>query len=172
MAAEVARLRIASCVIRKAEQSDVKLGDDWLIREGTSAMVFSRDVSLNNPIWSERWPRARVPLEQFSVERFPIADPRLKAKSDVDGEYRGKFNTGDANDLLIAFGAGSHVCPGRHFARAVQAATLAVLLGEYEIQLSDPEPTEQMMPPVDGDIFGTIKPLGPLRMRLRKRRTR
>lgn len=169
MNAEVTRLRTASCTIRKNEGTRFKLDDEWCVPKGVSVMISSRDLALNKRIWSRRCPEMEEPLERFSPERYLSADKPTRSRRKGAPTHTGQFSTEGIDDLLVAFGAGSHACPGRQFARAVQAATLAILLGEYDIQLSDPDSVEELMPPAGGLIYGTIKPLGPVRMRLRKR---
>jgi cytochrome P450 len=169
MNAEVARLRTASCAIRRNEGANFKLDNEWLVPKGTSVIIFSHDLALNKGTWSRRWPQMEEPLDCFAPGRFLAAGRPQKERRKGGQTHTGQFNTEGIDDLLVAFGAGSHVCPGRQFARAVQAATLAVLLGEYEIQFSDPDSAEQLMPPAGGVAYGTIKPSGQIRMRLRKR---
>jgi cytochrome P450 len=145
------------------------LDDEWSVPKGTSVKIFSRDLALHTAIWTRRCPQMEEPLERFAPERYLSADKPTRLRRKGAPTYTGQISTEGIDDLLVAFGAGSHVGPGRQFARAMQAATLAVLLGEYDIQLSDPDGVEELIPPAGGLIYGTNKPLGPVRMRLRKR---
>lgn len=65
---------------------------------------------------------------------------------------------------------GQHLCPGRHLAKNIQLATLAVFLSKYETELIDPVGSEQLMPSVRNEAYGKMEPLGKIPLRIRKRR--
>jgi hypothetical protein len=61
---------------------------------------------------------------------------------------------------------------GPAYAKAIHAATLAVLLNDFEVQLCDTELFDQDLPPPRSVAFGVIKPMGEVAVRIRKRSAR
>lgn len=59
---------------------------------------------------------------------------------------------------------------GREYIKAVQAATLAVFLTEFEMQLCDPEALDATIPLVDESAYGAVEPLEKVAVRIRKRK--
>lgn len=165
---EVSRLRTATVVVRVNDADRFALDSDWSIPKGMEIRLFSHDLALNTHLWAQARPgTVEKPLQVFWPERFIVPSERAQERK---GDIRtGTFSTESVGALLTAFGGGPHLCPGRLLVKTIQAGTLAVLLSEYEIQLSDPESTEGILPPVPGVAYGTIKPLQPVRMRIRKR---
>lgn len=168
MHAEIGRLRMATGAIRTSEVDNFKLDDNWIVAKGTSVMIFSHDLALNTELWVNARPQiVERPLEEFWPDRFII--PEKSAKEGKGQVRTGRFSMEGVGTLHVTFGGGQHLCPGRYLAKAVQAGTLAVLLSEYEVQLSDPESAEQVIPPVREAAYGTVRPLDKVRVRIRKR---
>jgi cytochrome P450 len=88
-----------------------------------------------------------------------------------DGETVEKFTTSRLNTCMLPFGGGSHKCPGRHFAKSIGVAVMAVLLDEYEIVLGDMEGAKRATPAVGDMAFGAIKPKRKIAARIRMRVT-
>ena len=59
---------------------------------------------------------------------------------------------------------------GREYADAIQAATLAVFLTEFELELSDPEVIDAAVPAAREVAYGQVKPLERIAVRIKKRR--
>jgi len=173
MHAEIGRLRMATGTVRTNEVHNFKLDEKWLIPKGMNIMIFSHDLALNTELWAKARPQTvERPLDEFWAERFLIPEkPASGAKSTTVPEKigSGRFSMEDVEALHTTFGGGQHLCPGRYLARAVQAGTLAVLLCEYEIELSDPDDVELILPSVRELAYGTVKPLDKIRVRIRKR---
>jgi cytochrome P450 len=174
MHAEIGRLRVATRVVRTNEVPNFKLDDKWMIPKGMSVMIFSHDLALNTQLWAKVRPQTvERPLEDFWAERFLIPDKptnserRTTMKEEKIGT--GRFSMEGVEALHTTFGGGQHLCPGQYLARAIQASTLAVLLCEYEIQLSDPDDVELILPRVKELAYGTVTPLDKIRIRIRKR---
>ena len=137
-----------------------------------SVIIFSRDLSLNTDLWAAARPHTvSRPLEEFWAERFLVPDrPAANVKKTTPERIgEGRFSTEGVGALNVTFGGGQQMCSGHYLARAIQAATLAVLLSEFDIQLSDPEDADRMLPPPRELIVGSAKPLGDVRIRIRKR---
>lgn len=169
MYTEISRLRTTTCTIRVNESEDFALDGDWTIPKGTEIRILSQDLALDTSAWTNARPQTvERPLTEFWVDRFIVFSGH-KTKKGKDAIRSGPFSIESVDKLLTAFGGGPHLCPGRFMAQVLQCGTLSVLLCEYEIQLSDAEEAEMAVPPVPGLAFGTVKPLGPIRMRIRKR---
>lgn len=174
MHAEIGRLRMATGAIRTNEVHNFKLDEKWLIPKGMSVMIFSHDLALNTELWANARPQTVArPLEEFWAERFLVPDKptNQERKTTIVPEKigTGRFSMEGVSALHTTFGGGQHLCPGRYLARAVQAGTLAVLLCEYEIELSDPDDVEYVLPLVRELAYGTVKPRDKIRVRIRKR---
>ncbi|KAF2748846.1 cytochrome P450 [Sporormia fimetaria CBS 119925] len=168
MQAEVERLRIASCITRTNEGNDFKLDDSWTIPRGARVMILSRPLALDSTLWHRARPQTtQKHLSTFWAERFLV--PREDAEHWMGNDLKRKFSLEGLESLMTAFGRGPHVCPGREFAKAIQVATLEVLLAGYEAQLSDPESVELSLPSARTLAYGRVEPLAPVRVRLRKR---
>lgn len=169
MHTEITRLRTTTGTIRVNESNNFVLDGDWTIHKGTEIRILSQDLALDTSAWTNARPQTvERPLTDFWADRFIVATNN-KTKKEKDVIRSGPFSTEGLDKLLTAFGGGPHLCPGRSLAQVIQCSTLSVLLCEYEIQLSDAEEAELAVPPVPGLAFGTVKPLGPIRMRIRKR---
>ncbi|KAF2865178.1 cytochrome P450 [Massariosphaeria phaeospora] len=173
--AEVGRLRMAARVVRRSEEGDFKLDENWTIPSNMWAVMFSHDLALNTKLWAKARPRTiEKPLEEFWAERFLIPEKpnqyqRYAKKQETDTVGTGRFSMEGLDALHIPFEGGLKLGTSRYFAEAVQAATLAILLTEYELEFSEPEDVEQALPPVREIAYGSIKPLHKIRLRIRKR---
>ncbi|KAF2648308.1 cytochrome P450 [Lophiostoma macrostomum CBS 122681] len=169
MHAEIGRLRMATGTLRQCQVDGFQLDEDWSLPKGVQVMIFSHDLALNTPLWASARPQTvERPLEEFWPERFIVPDKPAREKR---GQIRtGRFSMEGIGALHSTFGGGSHLCPGRYLAKAIQAATLVVLLCEYEVLLPDPESVEESMPPLREVAIGQIRPLEKVRVRIRKRR--
>jgi cytochrome P450 len=174
MHAEIGRLRMATATMRTNEVPNFKLDDKWMIPKGMSVMIFAHDLALNTDLWAKVRPQTvERPLEDFWAERFLIPDkptnPERRSTTKEDKIGSGRFSMAGVAALHTTFGGGQHLCPGRYLAKAIQASTLAVLLCEYEIELSDPYDVDLIMPNIRELAYGTVKPRDKIRLRIRKR---
>ncbi|KAF2475223.1 cytochrome P450 [Lindgomyces ingoldianus] len=173
MHTEIGRLRMATGAIRTNEGGLFKLDENWVIPKGTSVMIFSHDLAMNTELWSRARPRTvERPLEDFWAERFLIPEKlsRDQPKTvEVSRIGSGRFSMEGIGALHVTFGGGHHLCPGRHFAKAVQISTLSVLLSEYEMELCNVGAAERQIPPVRRAAYGTVRPLGNIPVRIRRR---
>lgn len=171
---EIGRLRMATRTIRTNEGGNLRLDDSWTVPSGTSVIMFSHDLGLNIEQWTKARPHAVTrPLEEFWAERFLIPDKSTSmrhSKRRKDDIATGTFSLEGLVSLHIPFGGGQSSHSGRSLAKTCQAATLAVLLTEFDIQLCDLDDVEQVLPPVREVAYGTVKPLDKIAIRIRKRR--
>jgi hypothetical protein len=167
---EVKRLRTSTAVVRKCDSSEIKLDNHWTLPRGASALYFSHDISMNTDRWASARPRAvDKPLEEFWAERFLVPDGKESRSKRLNGTTSGSFSVEGLEALTAVFDEGVNTWAGSEFAMAMQTATLAVVLNEFEVQLCEPEWAEAVIPPVRELAFGTVKPLDKIEVRVRKR---
>jgi hypothetical protein len=165
---ETSRLRMAQYMIYPSKAHNILLDREYILPKGSKPIVFSHDVALDSKSWKIARPRTvEKPLEEFWAGRFLIPDKSKKRGSPESGEF-----SLEGLDLLApAFGGHQNIGLGREYAQVIQTATLAVLLNEWEIQLCDPEATDAIMPTMREKAFGAVRPLEPITVRIRKRRS-
>jgi hypothetical protein len=173
---EVTRLRTAQYMTYTDESKDMPLDDQWRLPSGYTAICFSHDVALNTQIWEKGQAQTiREPLEEFWAERFLITHrPTLKAKTShqsLHNSEAGSFAVKGQELLALAFDERQHLGFGGEYAKAMQAATLSVLLSEFELELCSPGAVEAAMPELREVAFGAVRPLDPIAVRIRKRRS-
>jgi hypothetical protein len=169
---EIGRLRMAQCDTHTLEK-DVVLNGRWTLPKGCTAISFSRDIAMNTSAWGSTRPRTvERPLEEFWAERFLIPDnqaskTRSRQQSNESIEI-GKFNM-DGLELLVPAIDEQQPALGNEYAKAMQAATLSVLLSEFEMQLCDSQATDAAINPIRKEAFGAVRPLDRIAVRIRKR---
>lgn len=174
--AEVSRLRIAQYMICTNPTAKVAVDSEWTLSKDSNAISFSQDYALNTKLWAKARPHTvEKPLEEFWAERFLVLD---KDTSNAQGQRKSRGSMNEARfdvqnlELLVpavddkqAFGLASD------YIRSMQAATLAVLLSEFEMQLCDPDLIDAAMPELRESAFGQVRPKEKIAVRIRKRRT-
>ena len=167
---EVKRMRTSTAVVRKCDSSETKLDNHWTLPRGTSALYFSHDVSMNTDKWASARPRAiDKPLEEFWAERFLVPDGKASRSKRLNGTTSGSFSVEGLEALTAVLDEGANAWAGSEFAMAMQTATLAVVLNEFEVQLCEPEWVEAVIPPARELVYGTVRPLDKIEVRVRKR---
>jgi hypothetical protein len=167
---EVKRLRTATTVVRKCEPSDVKLDGQWSLPRSTPALCFSHDVSLDTERWASARPHTvEKPLEEFWAERFLVPDTKALRSKRQNKIGSGSFSVeGLETQMAVLDDINNWVGP--EFAMAMQMATLAVVLNEFEVQICEPEWVDAVMPRARELAYGTVKPLDKIAVRVRKRK--
>ncbi|XP_060113690.1 24-hydroxycholesterol 7-alpha-hydroxylase [Heteronotia binoei] len=135
---ESVRLR-APGVITKKVTNPIKL-QNFVIPAG--------DMLMLSPYWSHRNPKYFPEPESFKPDRWKVAN--LEKNAFLEG--------------FVAFGGGSHQCPGRWFAIAEIQILIILFLYKYECSLLDPVPKESPL-----HLTGTQQPEGPCRIRYKRR---
>lgn len=175
---EIGRLRIGT-VVARTSTADVALDDTWTVPKGQSVTIFNHDISHNTEMWEKLRPQALAkPLSEFFAERFLVPSKSASApnsgsekKIERSDMWAGKYSTDGLSSLLLTFGGGQSLCPGRFYVKAIQAGTLAVLLSEFEIEFVNSGATERALPPPMQLAYGPIKPLEKISLRIRRRNT-
>ncbi|RMZ70713.1 cytochrome p450 [Pyrenophora seminiperda CCB06] len=175
---EISRLRVAQYMAYTNESSDIVLGQRSVLPKGHTAIAFSQDFALNAKLWTSARPRVvEKPLEEFWAERFLVPDNNRNTKvsskqqKGKDSIETGKFSMEGLEQLAPAFGNEHAIGLGREYTEAMQTATLAVLLSEFEFELCDPSATDAAMPALREAAFGTVRPQEAVTVRIRKRKT-
>jgi hypothetical protein len=166
---ESARLHMAQCKTYTFEK-DIALNERWTLPKGCTAISFSRDIAMNADVWAHARPRTvERPLEEFWAERFLIpANNAVKAsgkQQTKEGIQTGK----GLEPLVVDFGDEQQLALSSEYARAMQAATLNVLLSAFEMQLCDPQATDAAVNPIRKEAYGAVRPLDTIAVRIRKR---
>ena len=159
---------MAQYMIYPAKAHDILLDREYILPKGRSPIAFSHDIALDNKSWAKARPRTvERPLEEFWGGRFLIPDKPKKR----GGFESGEFSLEGLDLLAPAFRGHQNVGLGSEYAQTIQTATLIVLLNEWEIQLCDPEFTDAVMPTMSDKAFGSVMPLQPVAVRIRKRKS-
>lgn len=165
---ETSRLRMAQYMIYPTKAHDILLDREYILPKGNAPIAFSQDVALDEKSWAKARPRTvDTPLDKFWAQRFLVPDRPSKRGSVESGE----FSLEGLELLTPAFGGHRTLGLGREYADIIQAATFAVLLNEWEIQLCDPEETDTFMPSVREKAFGAVRPMDRIAVRIRKRKS-
>ncbi|KAL7777998.1 hypothetical protein CFE70_004672 [Pyrenophora teres f. teres 0-1] len=161
---EISRLRVAQYMAYNNDSSDIVLDKRSILPKGCTAIAFSQDLALNAELWTSARPRVvEKPLEEFWAERFLVPGNQntkvsSKQRKSKDGIETGQFSMEGLEQLAPAFGNEHAIGLGREYTEAMQTATLAVLLSEFEFELCDPDATDAAMPQLREVAFGTVRP--------------
>ncbi|KAL2426772.1 Cytochrome P450 monooxygenase calL [Exophiala dermatitidis] len=118
---ETLRHYVDSLVTRQL-QTDMVV-DGYLLKKGDLIMAPS-SLSQHDPTFWERDNNA-PPADSWYAERF------LRRDDETGKEY---FSTSWASGKFFPFGGGSHVCPGRVFAKQEMLGALATLFQRFDIK--------------------------------------
>jgi hypothetical protein len=173
--AEISRLRIAQYMTCTNETTEVAIDSEWTLPKRCNAISFSHDIAMNTKAWANARPRTvEKPLEEFWAERFLVlSQPSSKMQAQRKSGDRVESGAFDARNLELlapAFADKQTFGLAGDYARGMQAATLAVLLSEFEVQLCDPDVIDAAMPELRESAFGQIRPQEKIAVRIRKRR--
>ena len=163
--AESARKYSASLVARQVISPVFALDERYVIKQGTTVLIPSKYAGQYTSAWAAVRPHlVTKPLSEFWGERFLIP-----VSNKDSGDSKERFSDAGLAGNWTSFGGGEHKCPGRFFARDIGIVTLAVLLGEFEVQLIDGEAARVFDPVHKREAFGTKKPSGKVAARIRRR---
>ena len=181
--AEVTRLRVVGIIPRYTVGGDFQLGE-WSIPEGSFLGLPSRAGAMNKDMWNAGSEEDPHPLHTFWADRFliypddPSSGPLRQDKRQPEASLsrtgeettnEPRFSLKGLKDVYTAFGGGSALCPGRHFAKQEVLNTLARLVLLYDIELDIPPAWEPRMDPAFFPT-GTLPPLDKVPFRIRKHR--
>jgi hypothetical protein len=111
---------------------------------------------------------AKKPLEEYWPERYLEQSKSRKPESSFAEALHGVVGF-DMQDPY--FDRGRSPLLGHEYFPAAHAATMAIFLNDFELQLCDPELFDAVLPPARELAFGILKPLDKVEARIRKRTT-
>jgi cytochrome P450 len=109
---EVLRFRSTGTSIRQVME-DTILQDKWLLKKGNMVQMPSRVVHMDHSVWG-------TDAEGFEPRRFMKDFKTSTGKRSTPGAFR-------------AFGGGTTLCPGRHFATNEILATVTMFLMRFDM---------------------------------------
>lgn len=166
--AETVRLRVAALLMH-TERESLALDKHWTAPGGVPMVAFSHNVALNPIAWQDTPHSTQRPLEEYWPERF-LLHGRTISKPNTDAARSGAApGGGDLEPMNMISGSVYQTVLGSDYAQATHAATLAVLLDGFEIQLCDTDHFDAVLPPTGDLAFGMLKPLDTIPVRIRKR---
>ncbi|XP_072540815.1 prostacyclin synthase [Salminus brasiliensis] len=154
---ETLRLTAAALITRDVvQEKTVRLssGREYTLRCGDRLCIF--------PFLSPQMdPLIHSEPEKFKFDRFLNADRAEKSEFFKEG-LRIRYGT-------MPWGAGSNLCPGRHFAVSALKQFVFIILTQFELELCD---RNASIPPVDSSRygFGMLQPDGDLEIRYKTRK--
>ncbi|KAI0594165.1 cytochrome P450 [Biscogniauxia sp. FL1348] len=174
--AEVLRLYVGVAISRTTGYEDIKI-DNYTIPQNSLVMTYSRAMALDTDAWIRAGRTLRKPLEEFDAERFLVdtdwARPGVSSMTDTTntrGNGKRRFSTDGLLGLWVPYGGGDHICPGRHLAKQQMLVTFALLLLEFEMELSsDPAVVAKVKPDMRFAPFGSLPPENKVGFRIRRR---
>ena len=129
-------LRHRSCGVSTREVlQDTLLNDEYVLREGSIIQMPSRVIHADPAIWGPT-------VEEFDPRRF------LKRNAKDSRDYK------PPPAAFRAFGGGTTLCPGRHFARTEVLAVVAMFVMRYDLIPVCGE--WRTPPPKDGNIAAAV----------------
>lgn len=190
---EALRYCTSTTSARNPETDDFQLGGWHMPRD--AVMLSMSWFGGHDPHY---WNTGRVlpngkpehPVDSYWAERFleypgdPASGPTRKpdeavyrsdakrmvktAQDDKTAKASGHIAT--LQGYFYPYGGGANMCPGRHFAKQEMLAAVAVMMREFEIELTDPVGAQKAKP--DPKIFatGALGPDRKLPVRVRRRR--
>jgi cytochrome P450 len=139
--AETLRLYVANIVLRTPAHHAIKVRD-WVVRPGDIMAMMSYPMHHDATKYNTGDAQEPHPLSEFWADRFLVPE-------ECEGGSRMKFSLKGLDGSWIPYGGGSNICPGRHFAKQEMLLTAALLIGNFDIQLTGSSPK------VDERFFGT-----------------
>ncbi|KAF1835135.1 hypothetical protein BDW02DRAFT_496609 [Decorospora gaudefroyi] len=172
---EISRLRTAQYMVHTHGRHDVQLDHRWTLPTGYTTISFSHDIALNSQLWVNTRPRSvERPLDDFWAERFLIPEKYASKAQDKQQNKEsvqvGRFNVEGLELLSPVLGDGQPLAQDSGYSKAIQAATLSVLLCEFEIQPCDSGAIDAAMPPIREVAYGVMRPRERIAVRIRKRK--
>ncbi|KAK3367522.1 cytochrome P450 [Podospora didyma] len=187
---EALRYSVAGTSARNPLTDDFEI-DGWKMERNSVVMSISWLGHRDETFWNEGRILAsgapEHPVDSFWAERFleypddPLSGPFRKADSvlrsaepardkTVEDDKTAKIITEGIQGHWYPFGGGSHICPGRHFAKYAVLAGLAITMKELEIELVNRDFARETRPDLREFPVGTLPPTRAVPVRVRQRR--
>ena len=166
--AETLRLRVANLLLRDPLWDDFHVRE-WRVPRRTVISIMSYNMQHDEKAYNIGTPEDPHPISEFWAERFLVPAPEMSSGTDShamqvaeeeadssneawvtsapahlqptdDGAPKTVFSTAGLKGNWIPFGGGAQICPGRNVAKQEILLTAALLLGNFEIELTGPPP--------------------------------
>ena len=185
---EALRYSVAVAVARNPSGGAVNL-NNWIITPGTTVLSISWFGAHDSSFWNAG-PGDSHPVNSFWPERFlqypndPSSGPiknREKTTSVNDTKQpeeptrtatdckAAKATTAGTEGHFYPYGGGVKMCPGRFFAKQEMLASIAVMLQQFEIELTDIEAARKVEPDTRYFPVGAMPPKSKVPIRIRRR---
>jgi cytochrome P450 len=158
MVVETLWLYSAIFTLRHGDLGPVQFGG-YELKPKDIAIIYSRTSALDAEAWAQGGRSSNVPLEQFGAERCLIDnDNHAMDVQGSDCPTRDRnFSMDGLAGILLPFGGGDRMCPGRHYARTEMMRTLAVLFSKFDVELlMEDEGTSKVQPNLGFVPFGSL----------------
>ena len=174
---ETLRLYVSNYILRSPMQDlDVRR---WRIKRGEIIAMMSYAMHRDRVVYNTGSDESPRPLHEFWADRF-LVPHKSRDKTDLASPESPTFGPSASPDSALQdfsmkgldgawmpFGGGSNMCPGRHLAKQEMLLETALLLGNFEVELTGP--------PVRPDYrffgSGVVGAIGKTRFKIRRRRT-
>ena len=167
--AETTRLYSSNLAVRQVTADVYALDDKYTVTKGTQVFLVNKFSGTFAPGWAQTRPQALArPLESFWAERFLVSSSNSGAGPEAN-EKRERFSDAGLAGTWTSFGGGEHKCPARHLARNIGIVTLAILLGEFEVEVAEGCDVDDVVPSPRSTAFGTVTPKSRIAARIRRR---
>ena len=134
MHAEALRKYVAVYVARTTEYGETQVLD-YRIPKNKLLLVNSAIAHMDERNWN-LGPQGKYPVSKFWGERFLTQCGETPDKaSDTDGRAKPKYSLNQYKGAWVPFGGGTHHCPGRHWVKTQMLVSLAMITGNFEIEL-------------------------------------
>ncbi|KAH8650012.1 cytochrome P450 [Xylariales sp. PMI_506] len=180
---EALRYSVAVAVARNPDTTSVNL-TNWKITPDATAMSICWFAAHDQAFWNDGR-NGQHPVNSFWPERFlkypddpasgPIKTPtsarhpsEAKPRSVQDDKLATVVTTG-TQAHLFPYGGGVKMCPGRFFAKQEMLAAIAVLLHEFEVEITDSNAADSAKPDPKYFPLGAMPPDRNVPVRMRRR---
>ena len=192
--AETLRIHVANMLLRDPLWDDFYVRE-WRVPRRTVISIMSYNMQHDEKAYNTGTPQDNHPISEFWAERFLVLAPEQSTgamshavqtpeenadstneawvesapahmQPSDEGAPKTVFSTVGLKGNWIPFGGGAHICPGRNVAKQEILLTAAMLLGNFEIELTGPPPV------ADWRFFGAgaLGVIGKQECRIRRRR--
>ncbi|KAI0167596.1 cytochrome P450 [Pestalotiopsis sp. NC0098] len=174
MYAETLRYGVQIHIPRTSPNQPVSIGDTTI---PTNKLLIANTwfEHTNEDIWNTR--NGEHPLNEFWPERF-IVDPHDRSSGPAkhprtnNEDLKGpQFSLDGLEGAFIPFGGGQHACPGRLLAKRIMIMSVAHLIQKFEIEIDHDAGDRALEYSSERFGFGVRTPRGPVRFRIRRKKT-
>ena len=154
--AETLRLRVNGFLVRRPITNDLNI-HGWRIPKDHFCITSSTPGHMDPVVWC-KGPSASHPPSEFWPGRFLKEDPHTGVP---------EFSLKGTEGTWMPFGGGTHICPGKVFAKLVVFLTVSTLVRDYDCTILAKKASMEMSKRNFG--LGTLSPAGKVPVQIRRR---